>query len=170
MAYQFSTSAPAAKNAAHEHHLDARAVERGRCFADALLIRYSVQVGKGIATLCLLAGGFVCAAGLGLLPSEYLAIDAPRGVVVGGGALLALIGSMSLARDHRVSETITSLLVLGLAGAAGWLTFYAPAGTLNRYLPFVPPTVNDALARLLFGLGAAVCVGMAFWGFRRMFR
>jgi len=129
-----------------------------------------VRVGKGIATLCLLAGGFVCAAGLGLLPSEYVAIDAPRSAVVGGGALLALLGFMSLSRDHRVSETITSLLVLGLAGFAGWLTFYAPAGTLHRYMPFVPTTVSDALARLLFGLGAALCVGMAFWSFRRMFR
>ena len=81
-----------------------------------------------------------------------------------------LVGVMSLARDHRFSETIASLLLLGLAGGAGWLTFYAPEGTLNRYVPFVPPTVNEALARLLFGLGAAVCVGMAFWGFRRIFR
>jgi hypothetical protein len=127
-------------------------------------------VGKGIAISCLLAGGFVCAAALGLLPSEYVAIDAPRIVAVGGGALLMLLGFMSLARDHRVSETITSLLVLALAGGAGWLTFYAPEGTLHRYVPFIPPTVNEALARLLFGLGAAVCVGMAFWGFRRIFR
>jgi hypothetical protein len=127
-------------------------------------------VGKGIAILCLLAGGVVCAAALGLLPGEYVVIHAPKSVAVGGGALLMLIGFMSLARDHRVSETITSILLLGLAGGAGWLTFYAPEGTLNRYLPFIPPTVNEALARLLFGLGAGVCVGMAFWGFRRMFR
>lgn len=168
MAYQLSSGAPPATSQARE--LPPGPIQRGRCFAHALLIRYPETVGKGIATLCLLAGGFICAAGLGILPSEYVAIGAPRGIVVGGGALLAVLGFMSLARDHRVSETITSLIVLALAGAAGWLTFYAPPGTLNRYLPFVPPTVNDALARLLFGLGAAVCVGMAFWGFRRMFR
>lgn len=127
-------------------------------------------MGKGIAILCLAAGGFVCAAALGLLPKEYAVIEAPRALVVGGGTLLMLVGFMSLARDHRVSETISSMLLLGLAGGAGWLTFYAPEGTLNRYVPFVPPTVNEALARLLFGLGAAVCVGMALWGLRRIFR
>lgn len=69
-----------------------------------------------------------------------------------------------------MSDTIASLFLLALAGAAGWLTFYAPEGTLNRYAPFVPASVNEALARLLFGLGAAVCVGMAIWGFRRILR
>ena len=120
--------------------------------------------------LCLLTGGFVCAAALGILPSEYVAIDAPRSVVVGGGALLAILGFLLLARDHRVSETLTSLFVLVIAGFTGWLTFYAPPGTMNRYFPFVPPTVNDALARLLFGLGAVACVGLAFWSVRRLLR
>lgn len=127
-------------------------------------------MGKGVSILSLLAGGFLCAAALGLLPQDYVVIDAPRSVLFGGGILLILVGLMSLARDHRVSDTIASLLLLTLAGAAGWLTFYAPEGTLNRYVPFIPASVNEALARLLFGLGAAVCVGMAIWGFRRILR
>ena len=97
-------------------------------------------------------------------------IEAPRGVLLGGGTLLVLVGFMSLARDHRVSDSIATLFLLGIAAGAGWLTFYAPEGTLSRYVPFVPPSVNEALARLLFGLGAAVCVGMAFWGLRRILR
>ena len=127
-------------------------------------------MGKGIAILCVLAGGLLCAVALGLLPQEYAAIDAPRIVLVVGGGVLVFVGLMSLARDHRMSETISSLLLLALAGAAGWLTFYAPEGTLSRYVPFIPPSVNEALARLLFGLGAAGCVGMAIWGFRRILR
>jgi hypothetical protein len=127
-------------------------------------------VGKGIAILCVLVGGVVCAAALGLLPHGYVVIHAPRGVLVGGGGVLMLVGFMSLARDHRVSDTIASVFLIALAGAAGWLTFYAPEGTLHRYVPFIPPSVNEALARLLFGLGAAVCVGMAIWGLKRIFR
>ncbi|MGB5701460.1 MAG: hypothetical protein WBM48_01465 [Polyangiales bacterium] len=127
-------------------------------------------MGKGIAILCVLVGGLLCAVALGLLPQEYVAIDAPRIVLVVGGGVLVFVGLMSLARDHRMSETISSLLLLALAGAAGWLTFYAPEGTLSRYVPFIPPSVNEALARLLFGLGAAGCVGMAIWGFRRILR
>jgi len=129
-----------------------------------------VRVGKGVSILCLLAGGLVGAAALNLLPEEYVVVDAPRVVLAGGGAVLVLVGFMSLARDHRVSETLSSIFLLGLAGATGWLTFYAPEGTLSEYVPFVPPSVNEALARLLFGLGAAVCVGMAIWGFRRILR
>ncbi len=128
------------------------------------------DVGKGIATLCLLAGGFIAAVGLGFVSKDLLGITAPLELVAAGGILLALMGFSSLARDHRISETLTSLLLLGLAGTAGWLTFYAPEGTLHRYVPFVPPSVNEALARLLFGLGAAACVGMAVWGLRRILR
>ena len=134
------------------------------------MIRYPVGVGKGIAILCLLAGGVLGAAALGLLPHGMVEIDAPRTVQLGGGALLFLVGLMSLSRDHRVSDTIASLLLLTIAAGAGWLTFFAPEGTINRYIPFIPQEVNEALARLLFGLGAAACVGMAFWGLRRIFR
>lgn len=109
-------------------------------------------------------------AALGILPPEYAVIHAPRSVVLGGGALLMLIGFMSLARDHRFSDAIASLMLLALAAGAGWLTFYAPEGTLNRYVPFIPPSVNEALAHLLFGFGAAASIGMAIWGVRRIFR
>ena len=125
---------------------------------------------KGIATLCLIAGGVIAAAGFDLLPGDVFRIRAPKDVVAAGGVILAGMGLLSLGRDHRISETLTSLLILGAAAVSGWLTFYAPPGTLRRYLPFVPATVSESLAKLLFGLGAAACVGMAFWGFRRMLR
>ena len=128
------------------------------------------DVGKGIATVCVLVGGFLAALGLGFVPRTLLGITAPSELVAAGGILLALMGFASLARDHRISETLTSLLLLGIAAGAGWLTFYAPEGTLHRYVPFVPPSVNEALARLLFGLGTALCIGMAIWGLRRILR
>ena len=127
-------------------------------------------MGKGIATLCVLAGGLLAAVGFGLVPRSLLEITAPAELVAAGGLLLILMGFSSLARDHRISETLTSLLLLGIAASAGWLTFYAPEGTLHRYVPFVPPSVNEALARLLFGLGTALCIGMAIWGLRRILR
>jgi hypothetical protein len=77
---------------------------------------------------------------------------------------------MLLARDHRASDAIGSILLLILAAVAGWITFYAPDGTIERLFPFVPASVNEALGRLLFGLGAAICVGMAIWAVRRLFR
>lgn len=120
--------------------------------------------------MCVLAGGFVCAAALGFVPKEFVVLEAPRHVAAGGGAVLMFLGFLSLSRDHRASDTLATLLLLIIAAGAGWLTFYAPEGTLNRYVPFVPPSVNEALARLLFGLGTAVCAGMAFWALRRILR
>ena len=120
--------------------------------------------------LCLVAGVAVCSASLGFFPADYLVLEAPRGVVLGAGAVLVLGGLMFLAGDHRASASMGTLLLLTLAAIAGWITFYAPEGTIQRVLPFVPASVNEALGRLLFGLGAAACVGMAVWALRRLFR
>lgn len=120
--------------------------------------------------LCLGAGGAICSAALGFFPAEYLVLEAPRGVVLGAGVVFVLAGFMLLARDHRASDSLASILLLVLAAISGWVTFYAPEGTIQRVLPFVPTSVNEALGRLLFGLGAAACVGMAFWALRRLFR
>jgi TctA family transporter len=127
-------------------------------------------MGKAIALLCLAGGVAVCAASLGLLPQEYLAFEAPRWAVFGAGVLSVLVGFMLLARDHRASDALASILLLALAAIAGWITFYAPEGTIQRFLPFIPADVNDALGRLLFGLGAVACVGLAIWALRRLFR
>jgi hypothetical protein len=77
---------------------------------------------------------------------------------------------MLLARDHRASDSIATLLLLMFAAITGWATFYAPQGTVQRLFPFIPADVNDALGRLLFGLGAAASVGAAAWALRRLFR
>ncbi len=127
-------------------------------------------MGKLIAFLCLVGGIAVCAASLGLLPEDYVIFEAPRRVVFGLGAVSVLLGFLLLARDHRASDVVTTVLLLSVAAFAGWLTFYAPEGTIQRYLPFIPSEVNDALARLLFGLGAAATFGIAIWAARRLFR
>lgn len=120
--------------------------------------------------MCLVGGVALCAASLGLLPDDFLVFEAPRSLVCGAGAASALVGFMLLARDHRASDALASVLLLALAASAGWFTFYAPPGTLQRMFPFIPTAVNDAMGRLLFGLGAVACVGMAAWALRRLLR
>ena len=127
-------------------------------------------MGKGIALLFLAGGVALGGVSLGFFPADYLVLEAPRAVVLGAGAVLVLAGFILLARDHRASDSIASILLLTFAAIAGWVTFYAPKGTINRLLPFIPTEVNDALGRLLFGLGAIVSVGMALWALRRLFR
>jgi hypothetical protein len=118
----------------------------------------------------LVAGVAVCAVPLGYLPSvEIIQQASPLGVFAAGGALI-FAGFLQLARDHRASEVLGSIVLLLLAGLAGWVTFFAPEGTLARVLPFIPSEVGDALSRLLFGLGAAACIGMTLWAVRRLIR
>jgi hypothetical protein len=118
----------------------------------------------------LIAGAAVCAVPLGYLPSvELLQRASPLGVFAAGGALI-FAGFFQLARDHRASEALGSIFLLLLAGLTGWVTFFAPEGTVARVLPFIPTEVNEALGRLLFGLGAAACVGMTLWAVRRLIR
>ncbi|MGB3052461.1 MAG: hypothetical protein WBB42_15780 [Polyangiales bacterium] len=127
-------------------------------------------MGKLVAFVCLVGGIAVCAAALGLLPEDYVIFEAPRQVVFGAGAVSVLFGFLLLARDHRASDAVTTIILLSLAAFAGWLTFYAPDGTIERFLPFIPTEVNDALARMLFGLGAAATFVIAIWAVRRLFR
>ena len=97
-----------------------------------------------------------------------------------GFAPLAILGIRAATRGLGVNpiETLTHVtgdwtlrfLLLTLAAIVGWVTFYAPEGTLQRVLPFIPASVNEAAGRLLFGLGAATCVGLAVWALRRLLR
>jgi hypothetical protein len=124
-----------------------------------------------IGLLCVLAGITACAAALDLLPIDPSPLlEAPRWIVCGGGAVLALSGFMMLGRDHRASSALASVLLLAVAAGTGWITFYAPQGTLGRAIPFIPTSVSHELGRLLFGLSAIASIGMAAAALRRLLR
>jgi hypothetical protein len=128
-------------------------------------------MGRVIGLLCVFAGITACAGALDLLPigpSPFL--EAPRWIVCGGGAVLALSGFMMLGRDHRASTVLASVLLLAVAAGTGWITFYAPQGTLGRAIPFIPASVSNELGRLLFGLSAIASIGMAAAALRRLLR
>ena len=99
-----------------------------------------------------------------------MVFEAPREVLFGAGAVSVLFGFLLLARDHRASDAVTTILLLSLASFTGWLTFYAPEGTVERYLPFIPTAVSDSLTRLFFGIGAVATFGIAIMAIRRLFR
>jgi hypothetical protein len=83
---------------------------------------------------------------------------------------LVLAGLMTLGRDHRASAVIASILLLAAAAGTGWITFYAPQGTLGRAIPFIPASVGDEIGRLLFGFSAIACIGMTAAALRRLLR
>ncbi len=133
-------------------------------------IGYPDPMGKGLALLCVFAGAVVIGLALDLIPSDPRAFHAPRGVVGAAGAVFVIGGLLALSRDHRVSDALATLILLAFAGIAGWITFFAPEGTLQGGVPFVSDAVNETLGRLLFGFGTLLCIGMAAWAFRRLFR
>ncbi|HSN83929.1 MAG TPA: hypothetical protein VLS88_15210 [Polyangiales bacterium] len=124
---------------------------------------------KAIGLLCIVGGAAAGAGALGLVPLDAtLLTHVPSSAVGAGGAVLVLVGILLLSRDHRTSDALASVFLLAIAAGAGWVTFYAPEGTLERAIPFIPASVGDELARLLFGLGAVACIGMAVLALRRL--
>lgn len=125
---------------------------------------------KGIAFLFLISGVAMCAAALDFMPASYLPFQASATVLGSGGGVLLVVALTLLARDHSGSDLIAVLLLLAFSVATGWLTFYGSDGILGDWLSFIPPSVGQALGRLLFGLGVVGCVGAAIMAFRRLFR
>jgi hypothetical protein len=124
---------------------------------------------KAIGVLCVLGGAAACAAVLGFVSLQGTPLFGASPLALGGGgAVLLLFGFVLLSRDHRTSDALASILLLCVAAGAGWMTFYAPEGTLERALPFVPASVGDELGRLLFGFGAIASGGMGLMALRRI--
>lgn len=125
---------------------------------------------KAFGFLCLLGGCAALAGVFGFLQLDGTPLaHAPSAALSGGGVALLFVGFLSLSRDHRTSDAVASILLFAVAAGTGWLTFYAPEGTLERALPFIPASVGDEMARLTFGLGAAACIGIAIMAVRRLF-
>lgn len=121
-----------------------------------------VCAGIGVALLLVAAGG------IAVDPST---IHAPRwvlgvcgGVFVLGGVALAVPQVSSL----RIAAGMTTVLGLGLVAA--WAAWFGDAEGFSGGLPFVPDTVNVALARGVFGFGALCCLALFGWGVSRLMR
>lgn len=125
---------------------------------------------NAIALVSLAFGAALCADALGVLPAEYSVPEVPEAVLGSAGGALVVLALALLARDHRGSEMLSAMLLLAFSAMIGWLTFYGTEGIIEGGIPFIPPSVGDALGRLLFGFGVVACVGMAVLALRRLLR
>jgi CHASE2 domain-containing sensor protein len=82
------------------------------------------------------------------------------GLAAGGGLMIS-------GQRSRFSDLLAALFLLAMAGIGGWSALFSPAEGISGGLVFLPQEVNKGLGRALFGLGAALCLTLAFYAIRR---
>ncbi|MEM7435125.1 MAG: hypothetical protein AAF436_08235 [Myxococcota bacterium] len=127
-------------------------------------------MGKLVALIALGAGIVIGGTTLGLLPAQYAWVEGPREARLGIAGLLLVVGFALLARDHRGSELLSGLLLIGFSVLCGWVTFYGPESLVAGDIDIVPVGVRESLGQLMFGLGVIACGVSAFLGLRRLLR
>lgn len=57
-----------------------------------------------------------------------------------------------------VRRICVTVILIGMAITGIWASLLSPSHGISGGIPFVPRSVNVGLGRLLFGLGALVCL------------
>ncbi|MEL6614806.1 MAG: hypothetical protein AAFQ43_03660 [Bacteroidota bacterium] len=139
--------------------------------ADTSAMRRSDSAPPALGVLFLIAGGAIVGVAFGLVPVDPASVNAPPWVLAACGLVFVLGGVLVLAqRWPRIQSAAggTLVLVMGLVGA--WVAAAGDAEHFSGGLPLVSPEANVAMARVLFGLGAALCFALFGWGLWRTVR
>jgi len=117
-----------------------------------------VSIGWALATIAI--GLYPVAMSLDLLPGRA-SLNGPPWVGVLAGGVFVLAGLAMLAGQRsRVTHVLVAVLLLSLTAIGGWIAIAASAGGFSGGIFFLPGWVNVAIARVMFGFGALVCLGM----------
>jgi hypothetical protein len=87
-------------------------------------------------------------------------------------ALVLTIGGVMMiaGRDSRLNDFLAAVLLLGMSSIGSWVAFFGSADGISGGLAFLPSELNVGLGRILFGLGALLCLAMAVYALRRTLR
>jgi hypothetical protein len=83
-------------------------------------------------------------------------------VVLSIGGVMMIIG-----RDSRLNDFLAAVLLLGMSSIGSWVAIFGSVDGISGGLVFLPSEWNVGLGRVLFGLGALLCLAMAGYAFRR---
>jgi hypothetical protein len=103
------------------------------------------------------------------LPAELFA--APRWLLyilsftLGAGAGLAFLG-----QDHPLSHLVAAVIWILFALAGIWAAVYSPLERLLGGISVLSPAANRTLARIIFGLGAILNLGVGFFAGWKFFK
>lgn len=114
------------------------------------------------------AGLYIVGISTGVIPAEESSFKAPRWVVLVVGAAFVFGGAAVTGREGSFfNDLMGSLIVFCLGVAVGWVSFFGSADGFSGGIPLLPDEINLGLARVLFGLGAIVCLVIAGYGMKR---
>ena len=124
----------------------------------------------GLAFVAIACGGYALLAASGVLPMET-ANDTPMWVVGLIGVMFLIAGTMIFLRNHsRLLDLFAAIILASFSLIGGWVTFHASPEGFSGGIPFLPHDINVSFARVMFGLGSALCFGGFLYAVRRFFR
>ena len=125
--------------------------------------------GRVIWGIVLLIAGLVYAGvSLGIIQVDSSTTHAPMTVLFLVAVVLSIGGVMMIAgRDSRLNELLAAVLLLGMSSIGSWVAIFGSIDGISGGLAFLPSELNVGLGRVLFGLGALLCLAMAVYALRR---
>lgn len=106
------------------------------------------------------------ASGLVDLPDD--ATHAPAWVIAGCGMVFVAAGAMILGHPRSgANDLLAALISLTFAATAAWVSFFAPPEGFSGGVPLASREFNVGLARIVFGLGSIICLGVAIFAIYR---
>ena len=116
----------------------------------------------------LFTGAAFMAASLGIIVLDPSTFQPPRAILFLVSIIAITGGSLIIIQDQtRWSDWLASVMLMAFAAVGGWVAVFGPAERISGGLAFLPPETNVALARVIFGLGALLCLGLSAYAIRR---
>jgi FtsH-binding integral membrane protein len=130
--------------------------------------RKEQKVRNLIGILIILAGGCVMGLAAGFIPFDSSSVQIPLWVMGTSGLVFMIGGAMVfVGMDNRYNEFFAFLLLFLMGSIVGWVSIFGDENDFFGGIPLLPDEVNIMAARLLFGIGALICLGLSFYAFQR---
>ena len=125
----------------------------------------------GWGWLCVVLGLIPVLIALGVVGSNDPGVQAPAWVLVLSGTVFILAGLMILiGRSSRTNHLLAALLCACFGAVGTWVALFAPAEGFSGGIPLISDSINLALGRWMFGLGAVLCFFISVYALRLYFR
>ena len=125
----------------------------------------------GLALCCIALGTYPILVAVGVIEPEPGQLKAPLWVVGLAGFLFVVLGVfVSMRQTDTLSHVFGAVVCLSFSAIGTWAALYAEPGSIKGGLPLVPAHINHQIGRVMFGLGALMCLGMALWAMRMALR